>query len=105
MTSEEWDCNGFLGSFTENIVLWKHERYLLTPLPTATYIAQGWDVFPACMQVPQMNFSCFELNRTLQSYSVYFSSKFMLFIVYSFAFNRASIGLELQSETVVILET
>jgi len=41
MTSEEWDCNGFLGSFTENIVLWKHERYLLTPLPTATYIAQG----------------------------------------------------------------
>lgn len=63
------------------------------------------DEFPVCMEVLQINSSCFNLNKTLQSNSVYFSSKFMLFILHSLAFNRASIGLELQSETVVTLDT
>lgn len=61
--------------------------------------------FSVCMQVPKVNSSCFNLNKTLQSNAVCFFLQSLLFIVYSLAFKMASTGLELQSETVFILDT
>lgn len=57
------------------------------------------------MQVPWTNSSCFNLKQALRNNSMYLSSRFMFCVVYSLAFNRGGIGLELESKTVVILDS
>lgn len=52
-----------------------------------------------------MNSSCFNLKQALRNNSMYLSSRFMFCVVYSLAFNRGGIGLELESKTVVILDS
>lgn len=74
---------------------------LLTTLCLAMYTAQDWEM--NFLSVLQMSCSCSSVNKTHRSNSVYFSSKFMLFIVYSLAFNRAGIDCS-DFATAVILD-